>query len=106
MADFPMFVKNKVGKYGKRVVNDFSTNDKFFNSLADYYAILDDAPYKAIEDLAKYESNRDIVIKCIQRLFSICNAAKIDVIAELDRMEESPFDGLEEDLAIKRNAAS
>jgi hypothetical protein len=97
------FTEQAIKKYGKRVVNDFPEPDRFFNSMRDFYILLDAIPYKAIEDLEKYELNRDIVVQSIQKLIRICKAAKVDINKEIDRLEESPFDGLEDDIALKKN---
>ncbi len=96
------FAGKVVQKYGKIKFNDHPEPEKFFNAMKDYYTILDGVPYKAIEDLEKYELNRDIIIQSIQKLLRICQAAKIDVIQEMNRLDEDPFDGLEEDLAVKK----
>jgi hypothetical protein len=89
-------------KYGKTTINDYPQPQKWFMDLKDCYTLLDGVPYSAIESLQKYDENRDIIVRTIQKLISICEASKIDVIKELDRLDEDPFDGLEADLAIKK----
>lgn len=96
------FAGRVMKKYGKQITNDQPQPEKFFNDMADYYRILDGIPFSAVEDLEKYELNREIVIKSLDKLLRICRASKINVIEEMNRLDESPFDGLEEDLAIKK----
>lgn len=97
------FAGRVIKKYGKQTTNDYPQPEKFFNDMADFYTILDGVPFSAVEDLSKYEVNRDIMIKSIQKLLRICWAAKIDILKEVDRVEEDPFEGLEADLAVKKN---
>lgn len=95
------FAGKVVHKYGKTTSNDYEQPEKFFADVADFYRLLDGIPYKAIEDLEKYELNRDVMVNVLRRLLDVFDAAKINVIEEIRRQDEDPFDGLEEDLAIK-----
>ncbi len=97
------FAGRVMQKFGKKITNDYAQPDKFFADMEDFHQLLDGVPFSAIEDLKKYELNRDIVIKSLQRLFTICSAANINIMTEVKRMSETPFDGLEEDLAKKKS---
>lgn len=104
--DKPHSFAGKVAqKYGKSIVNDYEQPEKFFCDMKDFYRFIDGIPYLAIEDLEKYELNRDIIINTIRRLLKICIAAKINIIDEMDRIDgDDPFDGLEEDIAKQKQA--
>ena len=91
-----------VRKYGKSINNDFAQPEKFFSDMADFLRILDSVPFSAIEDLQKYELNRDVMITATRRMFKILDAANIDLKKEIDKQDEDPFDGLEEDFAAKK----
>lgn len=92
-------VKNR---YGKTQENDYPQPDRFFNSCRDFYRLLEDTPYCAVEDLEKYESNRDIMVSITRRMFRILNAAGLDIVEEMRRMDATPFDGIEEDIEAKK----
>ena len=96
------FAGKIIRKFGKQNTNDYTQPDKFFADMQDCLHLLDGIPFSAVEDLQKYELNRDVMINIIRRIYDICFAAKIDIDKEMDRMEKSPFDGLEED--IKKQA--
>lgn len=84
--------------------NDFPQPQKFFADMNDFYNLIDAIPFVAVEDLEKYEMNRDILISIIRRIMKILDAAKIDIVAEIERIEnEDPFNGLEEDLANRKS---
>jgi hypothetical protein len=70
--------------------------------MADFYHLIDGIPYKAIEDLEKYELNRDVLVNVYRRLLDVFEAANISIVAEIKRQDTDPFDGLEEDLALKK----
>ena len=53
-------------------------------------------------DELKDGDRRQQLITSLHQLFRICWSAKIDVVKELVMMEKDPFDGLEEDLALKK----
>lgn len=96
------FAGKVVHKFGKKSTNDYPQPDKFFADMADFLHLIDAVPYSAVEDLEKYELNRDVIVTVIRRLYKILDAAKIDLIKEIDRQDEDPFDGLEEDVARKQ----
>lgn len=96
------FAGRVVKKYGKTKENDYPQPEKFFNDAQDFFRILDGAPYSAIEDLEKYEGNREVMINITRRLFKILDAAGISIVDEMRKMDETPFDGLEEDLEAKK----
>lgn len=75
---------------------------QWFSEVESFYKVLDAVPLKAIEDLKKYELNRDIIIEVMRRCIQIIEAAGLDLVAELRRIDEDPFDGLEEDIAKKK----
>lgn len=95
------FAGKVVHKFGKKSTNDYGQPDKFFADVADFLHLIDGIPYSAVEELEKYELNRDVIVTVIRRLYKILDAAKIDLIKEIERQDESPFDGLEEDLIKK-----
>src|SRR5271154_5412971 len=91
----PSFTTRHLKKYGRQEVNDYAQPQKFFADMVDFYKLIDGIPFVAVEELEKYELNREIVIKVIRRLFKICDAAKINIIQEIDNMDKTPFDDLE-----------
>ena len=99
------FAGKVVHKYGKTSTNDYAQPEKFFADMADCLRLLDGIPFSAVEDLENYELNRDVMLNLIRRTFKILEAAKIDVVEALKVQEEDPFEGLEEDLAIKKQNA-
>lgn len=98
------FAGKVIHKYGKTTANDYAQPEKFFADMADFYRLIDGIPFSAVEDLEKYELNRDIMITIVRRLYQILDAAKIDLVEEIKKQAEDPFDGLEEDIAIKKAA--
>jgi len=99
------FAGRVIQKYGKTTANDYAQPEKFFAEMADFYRLLDGIPFSAVEDLEKYELNRDIIVNVVRRIFKILDAAKVDLVAEIERQDEDPFDGLEQDIAIKKRSA-
>ncbi len=91
-----------VRKYGKTTTNDFAQPEKFFLDMENFLHIIDSIPFSAVQDLEKYELNRDVMINIIRRMFKILDAANVDLIKEISRQDEDPFDGLEEDFAAKK----
>lgn len=101
------FAGRVVQKHGKRITNDYAQPDKFFADMGDFLHTLDGVPYSAIEELEKYDLNRELMMQIIRRMFKIMKAAKISVSEEIKRKrEDDPFNGLEEDLAIKKKNTS
>lgn len=92
-----------IHKYGKTTTNDYAQPEKFFADMADFLRLVDGVPFCAVEDLEKYNDNRDVMVTVIRRIFKILDAANIDLIKEIERQDADPFEGLEEDLAIKKN---
>lgn len=101
------FAGRVIKKFGKLTVNDYEQPQKWFVSMAEMYKLLDDVPFSAVENLEQYEENRDIMINIVRRIFKIFDAAQIDFSAEIDRIDgDDPFDGLEEDLKLKKSKSS
>lgn len=101
------FAGRVIKKFGKTSTNDYEQPEKFFADTADFLRLLDGIPFSAVEDLEKYELNRDVMVAVIRRMLKIFDAAKIDFCKEVDRIEANdPFIGLEEDLAIKNKKPS
>jgi len=96
------FAGKVVHKYGKTTTNDYAQPDKFFADMADFLRLIDGIPFSAVEDLEKYELNRDIMITIIRRMYKILDAAKIDLVKEIERQDTDPFEGLEQDIAAKK----
>ena len=91
-----------VHKYGKTTTNDYAQPEKFFADVQDFLRLVDGIPFSAVEDLEKYQLNRDVMINVIRRMFKILDAAKIDLVKEIKRQDEDPFEGLEEEFAIRK----
>jgi len=98
------FAGRVIKKYGKTITNDYEQPDKFFADMHDCFRLLDGIPFSAVEDLEKYEINRDVMVEIVRRIIKIFAAAKVDIIQEIDRIDEDPFDGLEEDIAVKKSS--
>lgn len=100
------FAGKVVHKYGKTTTNDYAQPEKFFADMAVCLRQLEEIPFSAVEDLEKYELNRDILINMMRRLLKVFRVANVDIMAEIKRVEEDdPFEGLEEDLEIKKKSA-
>lgn len=99
------FAGRAIHKYGKTTTNDYAQPDKFFADMAVCLRQLDDIPFSAVEDLAQYELNRDVLVQISRRIYKIFVAANVDLEAEFNKAEEDPFDGLEEDLELKKKLA-
>lgn len=102
MEQPPKYAGRVIHKYGKTTTNDYPQPDKFFADMHDCLRLLDGIPFSAVEDLEKYSLNRDVMVNIVRRIFKILDAANIDLIQEIKRQDEDPFDGLEEDLAAKK----
>ena len=100
------FAGNVVKRGGKQITSDYPQPQKFFHEFEGYYSLLDNIPFSAVEDLSLYDNNRELILKSMHKLFRICWAAKIDIIKEIGKVEQDPFEGLEEDLAIKKIVAN
>jgi len=99
------FAGRVVQKHGKTMTNDYAQPEKFFADMADFYRLIDGIPFSAVEDLKKYELNREIVVSVMRRLYQILDAADVDIVEEIERqMRDDPFDGLEEDIAMKKQS--
>jgi len=98
------FAGRVVHKYGKTTTNDYAQPEKFFADMAVCLRQIEEIPFSAVEDLQKYELNRDVLIHIVRRIYKIFDAADVNVIEEIDRIETDPFDGLEEDLEIKKKS--
>lgn len=96
------FAGRVIKKYGK-TTNDYSQPDKFFADMTDCLNLLESIPFSAVEDLEKYDLNRDVMVNIIRRTIKIMQAAKIDLIQEMNKQNEDPFDGLEADIATKKH---
>jgi hypothetical protein len=92
------FSAHTIKKYGKNITNDYPASEKFFAESTDYYNLLDAIPYNAIEELRDYEINRDVMTNIVRRILDIFDAANINFATEVIRLDETPFDGLEEDV--------
>jgi hypothetical protein len=103
MKKLTMNVNKKISKYGKTTFNDFSANERFFAEMKTCLRQLDEVPFSAVEDLKNYDLNRDIIVEIIRKCFLILDAANVDVVDEIDRMEADPYDGFEEDTEIRRS---
>jgi hypothetical protein len=97
------FAGRVIKKFGKTTTNDYEQPDKFFADMHDLFRLLDGIPFSAVEDLEKYEINRDVMVEIVRRIIKIFAAAKVDIIQEINRIDEDPFDGLEQDLEIKKS---
>lgn len=91
------FANHVIKKYGRRATNDCPQPEKFFLDMKDLYNVLDAVPFLAVEELEKYESNRDIMINIVRRIFKICDSAKIDIEKEIDRLECDPTDEMSDE---------
>lgn len=89
-------------RFGKTKMNDYPPVEAFFNLMNDFYGTLDGIPYSAVEELEKYEMNRDVMVKIVCRIFKIMDAAKLDFPKEYRRIYTDPFEGLEDDVAKKK----
>src|SRR5271166_2390153 len=97
----PRSFAGRVIRKGKVTTNDYAQPEKFFADMEHCLRIMEEIPFSAVEDLKKYELNREIMINVIRRAHLIIRAADIDVIEEIKRLDEDPFDGLEEDIKKK-----
>lgn len=98
------FAGKVIHKYGKTSTNDYAQPDKFFADMAHCLHLLDEIPFSAVEDLQKYGLNRDIMVLIMRRIYKIFRAANIDLCEEVEKQEQDPFDGLEEDIEFKKQA--
>jgi hypothetical protein len=101
------FASHVVKKYGKTIDNDYEPVNKFFADMSYCLSLLNGIPFAAVEELEKYEGNRDVMIHIVRRIFRICDAAKVNIVAEMERQNKEKnavFDGLEEDVARKKEA--
>lgn len=97
------FAGKVIHKYGKTTTNDYAQPEKFFADMAVCLRQMEEIPFSAIEDLEKYDLNRDIMVHMMRRLLKIFRAANVDVMQEIKKTEENdPFEGLEEDLEIQK----
>ena len=94
------FAGRVITKGGKETANDFQQPERFFNELRSFIQVVDEVPLSAVEDLEKYELNRELVVELIRKSLRILNKANLNILEEMDRMEKAnnPFDGLEADL--------
>ena len=95
------FAGRVIQKNGKTILNDYPAEEKFFRDAEDFYRALDNIPFKAVEDLRKYDLNREVLVNIVTRIFTILGAAEVNVVDEMQKLQASPFDGLEEDLKLK-----
>lgn len=97
------FAGRYIQKNGKTITNDYAQPEKFFADMGSCLRLIEEVPFSAIEDLQKYELNRDVMINILKRVCKILNVANVDVYDELQKQHENdPFNGLEEDIAAKK----
>lgn len=99
------FAGKVIHKYGKTSTNDYAQPEKFFADMAICLRQIEEIPFSAVEDLEKYELNRNVMVHIVSRIFKIFDAAGLNVADEIRRQQKEKdelFEGLEEDLAIKK----
>ena len=103
MPKEPLTFAGKVRRRGgKQEENDYEQPEKFFAEMETFYRALNGIPFLAVEELMNYQTKREIIVKIVRRCFSILEAAKVDIVSELDDSAEDPFEGLEADIeAVK-----
>lgn len=102
MEEPKKFAGRVVHAHGRTTKNDFPQPDKFFADMKDFLYILDGVPLKAVEELEKYEMNREVMVNVIKRCMLIMKKANLDLLTEIKRLETDQFEGLEDDLKLKK----
>lgn len=104
MSKEPVSFAGRVRKKGgKQEVNDYEQPEKFFAEMETFYRALDGIPFLAVEELMNYQTKREVIIKIVRRCFTILEAAKVDIVSEIEEATEDPFEGLEADIEVQKS---
>lgn len=101
---------NKPKSYAGRTIskkgikfNDHNQPERWFCECKELLRQLDEIPFSAVEDLKKYELNREIIINIINKCITILDAANVNIGDEIDKLNADPYEDVEDDPDIRRS---